>query len=211
MEIGDLAPVYRLGERLFTSNAFPTLYRTWDSFEVTYYYNADSDYCLVAEDGEGRVIGFALGSTVEKDNSPWKYGYLAWIGVAPEYHGRKVADRLLREFEKRMKDEGVRILLVDTEAGNHRALKFFQHNGFAQSKSHVWLSKSLIRDHQACPEPVEGKGTKPLKPIARIQKKSNGRGKMAKTTQVADVNGHGGPGLSESEGIDQPEALAQVS
>ena len=145
MELDDLAPVFHLGERLFTRSSFPVLYRTWDTFEVTEYYNSDPEYCLVAEDGNGCVIGFALGNIVEKDRSPWKYGYLAWLGVAPEYQGKTTADRLIREFEQRIKEDGARILLVDTEADNHRAIQFFKGHGFAHPKNHVWMSKSLAR------------------------------------------------------------------
>ena len=48
MEIDDISAVYHLGEELFTSDEFPFLYRTWDSYEVTGYFTSDSDYCLVA-------------------------------------------------------------------------------------------------------------------------------------------------------------------
>lgn len=148
MEIDDLSPVYHLGERLFTRSKFPVLYRTWDTFEVTEYYNSDPEYCLVAENGHGSVIGFALGNIVEKDHSAWKYGYLAWLGVAPEHQGKNVADRLIKEFEHRVKEDGARILLVDTEAENHRAIQFFRRHGFAQPKNHVWMSKSLARSQK---------------------------------------------------------------
>jgi ribosomal protein S18 acetylase RimI-like enzyme len=149
MEIDDLAPVFHLGERLFTRGRFPVLYRTWDTYEVTEYYNSDPEYCLVAEDARGSVIGFALGNIVEKDRSAWKYGYLAWLGVAPEYQGKTTADRLIREFEQRIMEDGARILLVDTEADNHRAIQFFRGHGFAQPKNHVWMSKSLTRNPRA--------------------------------------------------------------
>ncbi len=179
LEIDDLSPVYRLGERLFTRSNFPVLYRTWDSFEVTHYYATEPEYCLVAVDSCGSVVGFALGSIIEKDGTPWKYGYLAWLGVAPEYQGRGVAQRLLREFEKRMKDDGARILLVDTEADNQRAISFFQSNGFAQPKSHVWLSKSLTRHHK--------QAIKPMKPVTALRR----RKKTAPTAlqMPSDVDG----------------------
>lgn len=105
MDIGDVAAVYHLGERLFTSEAFPILYRTWDTYEVTHSYEIDPELCLVAENPEGEIVGFALGTTFEKARSPWIYGYLSWLGVAPEYQGSRVAERLLREFEKRVKED----------------------------------------------------------------------------------------------------------
>jgi len=49
MEIDDLAPVFHLGERLFTSKKVPTLYRTWDEYEVTNIFQTESEFCLVAE------------------------------------------------------------------------------------------------------------------------------------------------------------------
>ena len=32
MEVDDIASVYHLGEKLFTSEEFPILYRTWDPY-----------------------------------------------------------------------------------------------------------------------------------------------------------------------------------
>ena len=32
IELDDLAPVYHLGERLFTCDLYPFLYRTWDEW-----------------------------------------------------------------------------------------------------------------------------------------------------------------------------------
>jgi len=53
MELDDLAPVFHLGEQLFTSDELPILYRTWDPYEVTDAFSDDPDYCFVAEtDGQ---------------------------------------------------------------------------------------------------------------------------------------------------------------
>ena len=82
LTIDDLAAVFHLGERLFTSDFSPSMYRTWDEYEITTLFNSDNELCLVAE-LEGEIVGFALGTTVDKLNSAWKYGYLVWIGVRP--------------------------------------------------------------------------------------------------------------------------------
>ncbi|GBD10384.1 Acetyltransferase YpeA [bacterium HR23] len=164
MEIDDLAPVYHLGESLFTRTALPALYRTWDPYEVTSAFTTDPEFCLVAEDGRGNIVGFALGSTVEKEGSSWRYGYLAWLGVKEEFQGLGVAQRLLHEFEKRMKEEGVRMLIVDTEGDNAKALAFFRKNGFRRPTSHVWLTKSLVRPENGVP--------KPLKPLAFARRRT---------------------------------------
>jgi hypothetical protein len=42
-----------------------------------------------------------------------------------------------------MEREGVRMILVDTEAGNEAALQFFQKLGFSNPHEHVYLSLNL--------------------------------------------------------------------
>ena len=59
MTIDDFAEVFHLGEQLFTSDYSPSMYRTWDEYEVTTLYNSDSELCLVAELDE-EIVGFAL-------------------------------------------------------------------------------------------------------------------------------------------------------
>ena len=93
MEIDDIAPVFHLGEILFKADETPTMYRTWDPFEVTTLFNSDTEFCLVAED-EDTLVGFALGTTITKNHSAWKYGYLIWLGVCREYQRGKVAEKL---------------------------------------------------------------------------------------------------------------------
>lgn len=142
MEIDDLPEVFHLGERLFTSEDSPNLYRTWDEYEVTNLFNHDTELCLVAE-SDGRLIGFALGTTITKTRSAWKYGHLVWLGVAEEFQRFGIAERLFTQFRELMLEEGVRILLVDTEADNKPALKFFRKIGFGKSEEHVYLSLNL--------------------------------------------------------------------
>src|ERR1039457_7116837 len=80
MTIDDFSEVFHIGEEVFSVDYSQSLYRTWDEYEITTLFNSDSELCLVAEAGE-RILGFALGTTVKKHNSPWKYGYLVWLGV----------------------------------------------------------------------------------------------------------------------------------
>lgn len=144
MEIDDLPAVFHLGSRLFTSAEFPTLYRTWDEYEVITYYNTDPEFCLVAE-REGGVVGFVLGTTYEKMGSAWKYGYVAWIGVDPGQRRAHIARRLYDVLERRMARDGVRIMLMDTQANNQDAIRFFSRMGFGKPTPQVWMSKTLSR------------------------------------------------------------------
>jgi ribosomal protein S18 acetylase RimI-like enzyme len=145
MEIDDVSPVYHLGERLFSSEEFPILYRTWDPYEVTEYFSSNPDYCLVAEtEAGGKIVGFILATTIEKEGTAWKkYGYLSWIGVDEIFQRTKLGLRLYRELEKRLREDGVRMVIADTEAENEQAIAFFRRIGFANSRQHVWLAKTL--------------------------------------------------------------------
>lgn len=147
MEIDDISAVYRLGEKLFSSEEFPILYRTWDPYEVTEYFSSDPDYCLVAEaETNGKIVGFILATTVEKEGTAWKkYGYLSWIGVDEAFQRTKLGLRLYRELEKRLMEDGVRMVIADTEAENEEAIAFFKGTGFSISSQHAWLAKTLRR------------------------------------------------------------------
>ena len=142
MEIDDLATVFHLGEKLFTAKDVPNLYRTWDDFEVIDLFHSDSEFCLIAETDD-QTVGFALGTTLIKSRSAWKYGHLFWLGVDPDYHGLGIASRLFHRFRDLMIAEGVRILLVDTEADNLPALHFFRKMGFGSPQEHIYLSLNL--------------------------------------------------------------------
>ena len=142
MSIDDLPAVYHLGEELFTSEEFPILYRTWDMYEVTEYFNVDPDYCLVAEIDK-EIVGFIIGTTITKGTA-WNYGYIAWIGVKPEFQRVKLGRRLYREVEKRMKrEEGARMMIADTDSNDKDAICFFEKMGFLGHKEHLWLIKTL--------------------------------------------------------------------
>lgn len=151
MEIDDISSVYRLGERLFSSEEFPILYRTWDPYEVTEYFSSNPDYCLVAEtETGGKIVGFILATTIEKEGTAWKkYGYLSWIGVDEPFQRTKLGLRLYRELEKRLQEDGVRMVIADTEAENEEAIAFFRRIGFSNSGQHVWLAKTLRRSNKS--------------------------------------------------------------
>jgi len=143
MEIDDVSAVYHLGEELFTSDEFPFLYRTWDPYEVTGYFTSDSDYCLVAEI-EDMIVGFILGTTVEKEGTAWKkYGYLSWIGIDEAFQRTGLGLRLYRKLEEAFQKDGVRMVMADTEAGNKEAIAFFKTLGFSSTRRHLWLAKTL--------------------------------------------------------------------
>jgi len=141
-EIDDLGQIFHLGEKLFTSQDYTNLYRTWDEYEVTHLFNVESDYMLVAQAND-KVIGFAMGSIIEKSRSAWTYGYLIWLGVNPSYARQGIAGMLFEKFKAIMKKQGVRILIVDTQADNEKAINFFKQKGFVNPIDHVYMTLNL--------------------------------------------------------------------
>lgn len=152
MELDDLPAVYALGERLFTSEKWPNLYRTWDEYELVGFFSADSDTCLVASIGDD-IAGFILGTVIDKRKSAWSYGYVVWLGVDPELGRRGVASRLLERLTQIFVDVGVRILMSDTDAENEAAIAFFQRQGFGNLSEHVYMTKNL--QQKAPPPPAK--------------------------------------------------------
>jgi ribosomal protein S18 acetylase RimI-like enzyme len=150
MEIDDISAVYHLGEQLFTSEEFPILYRTWDQYEVTDYFTSDPDYCLVAEtEPDEKIVGFIIGTTIEKEGTAWKkYGYLSWIGVDESFQRTNLGIRLYRKLEQRLRKNGVRMIIADTDAENEPAISFFKSIGFTDSSQHVWLVKTIRRPNK---------------------------------------------------------------
>jgi ribosomal protein S18 acetylase RimI-like enzyme len=153
MEIGDLAAVYELGAESFKAGKWPMLYRNWDEYEVTTLFNTDGDYCLVAENddfdekihqSDERIVGFVLGSVLSKSGSAWSYGYIIWLCSHENWAREGVASDLVDTLvEKMVEEEGVRILMADTDPDNHRAVRFFTKKGFSDQKPHMYLSSNL--------------------------------------------------------------------
>lgn len=150
MSIDDFSEVFHIGEQLFTSESFQSLYRTWDEYEITTLFNSDNELCLVAEVGK-KILGFVLGTTVTKHNSPWKYGYLVWLGVRKDIQQGGVGSGLFKEIRHRMKEQGVRMMIIDTSADNQPAISFFQKQGFDDIQEHVYMSLNLTRKSRKKP------------------------------------------------------------
>ena len=140
--IDDLPAIFHLGERLFTPQGASNLYRTWDEYEVTHLFNTEPEYMLVA-DADGEVVGFLLGSVIEKRNTAWNYGHLLWLGVDPAFARQGIASRLFDRYRELVQVAGVRMLMVDTQADNYNAIQFFRIKGFSNPIDHVYMTLNL--------------------------------------------------------------------
>jgi ribosomal protein S18 acetylase RimI-like enzyme len=158
MSLSDLPAIFELGERLFPADKWPALYRTWDEYELAVHFASDGETCLVAELDE-KVIGFALGTLLEKRGSAWTYGYLLWLGVDTDVARKGVAARLFERMTDLFIKLGARMIMVDTDAENEPALAFFRSQGFGQETPHLFLSRNLSHDpdylaHRRAPRPA---------------------------------------------------------
>ncbi len=152
MQLKDIPAVFELGQKLFTAEHLPTLYRSWDEHELVALFDTDNETCLVAE-ADDRIIAFILGRIMEKPRNAWRYGWLEWLGVDPAFKRTGVATRLLNQLTNLFIERDARIMLVDTDVKNHSALAFFRKSGFGQEMRHVYLSQNL----EAHPKYIERK------------------------------------------------------
>ncbi len=80
-------------------------------------YLSDKKYytCIVALE-EKEIIGFVIGR-----NEAGVF-WLDWVGVHKDFRGRKVARILLREIEKKIKQQGVHKIWCDTRDTNKESI-----------------------------------------------------------------------------------------
>jgi len=144
MELDDLPAVFALGERLFTAELSPALYRTWDEYELLECFASDRETCLVAIRDEA-VVGFALGVLIEKRSGAWTYGWLAWMGIEPALGRSGIGHRLVRRLRQVFIEFGARMMFVDTDADNEPAVRFFRGEGFGNEQQHLYLFLNLTQ------------------------------------------------------------------
>jgi ribosomal protein S18 acetylase RimI-like enzyme len=144
MTLEDLPQVWHLGEKIFTPSSLQFTYRTWNIDELLSLFSGEPELCLVAEDAESKkIVGFVIGTILKRPYSPWTYGYFVWAGVRKIRRKHGVGRRLYRELEKRFKDKGARIAIVDVESNNPAGIRFMKKLGFKEAQTYIWFSKNL--------------------------------------------------------------------
>jgi len=144
MTLEDLPEVWRLSEKIFTPYSLQFTYRTWNINELLSLFQEDPELCLVAEETKPKkIVGFVIGTILRRPFSPWTYGYFVWAGVKRMRQRHGVGKRLYRELEKRFRDKGARIAIVDVESNNQAGIRFIEKLGFKESQTYIWYSKNL--------------------------------------------------------------------
>jgi len=144
MTLEDLSDVWHLGEKIFTPSSLQFTYRTWNVDELLSFFSDYPELCLAAEDtNTKKIVGFSIGTILRRRYSPWTYGYFVWSAVQKMRQKRGVGRRLYRELEKRFKDKGARIAIVDVESNNIAGTRLVKKLGFEEDQTFIWYSKNL--------------------------------------------------------------------
>jgi ribosomal protein S18 acetylase RimI-like enzyme len=102
---------------------------------------SQNDICYVAEMND-RVIGFMISYILTFGFGIEKSGWIATLGVDPEFMGRGIGDRLAREIFTLYKAMGINRVYTSVRWDSTDLLSFFKTLGFDRSRF-INLKKDL--------------------------------------------------------------------
>lgn len=102
---------------------------------------SENDICFVAE-LDGHVIGFMISYILTFGFGIEKSGWIATLGVDPEFMGQGIGDRLARKIFKIYKEMGISRIYTSVRWDSTDLLSFFKIQGFDRSKF-INLKKDL--------------------------------------------------------------------
>ena len=98
---------------------------------------------LVAEDENGRVIGFIMGETFMGEYGIFQEeATLDTIGVDPDYQHKAVGEQLINDFIAHLRDVGIRKINTLVNWNDSRLIQFFSSNQFIPSQT-INLERSI--------------------------------------------------------------------
>jgi len=132
----DLLPLRRI---LVATEAFTAVEVAcaMELLEIVLNDHDQQDYEVIVADHEGVVAGYVLYGPVPLTEGNYD---LYWIATDPELHGRGVGRQLMKEVERRLRQDGARLLCLETSSQGHyaRTRKFYEQAGYQE--------ESRIRD-----------------------------------------------------------------
>ena len=91
---------------------------------------------LVAEDANGRVVGFVMGELYMGEYGIFQEeASLDTIGVDPDYQNKGIGEQLINEFMDHLKSLGVRKVNTLVDMNDAKLIHFFNANQFGPSKT----------------------------------------------------------------------------
>ncbi|HEX4036597.1 MAG TPA: N-acetyltransferase [Acidobacteriaceae bacterium] len=124
--------------RAVVAKDFPLLYAldqacfapgiSWSKAELQYFLKYPGNIGLVAEDGQGRIAGFAIAGKQLRKGAV--LGRLITIDVDPGSRRAGIGHRLLTELEGRLRAMGASAMLLEVAVDNTAAQEFYARHGF---------------------------------------------------------------------------------
>jgi ribosomal-protein-alanine N-acetyltransferase len=91
--------------------------------ELRAYLRFRGSECVVAE-VDGEIAGFCISAR------QGERGYIVTIDVLPQFRRLHVGTALLKEIERRLADNGVREVALETATDNESAISFWKKHGY---------------------------------------------------------------------------------
>lgn len=112
---------------------FNNLFKTIDNLDVS----------LVAEEGDGTIVGFVMGELYMGEYGVFKEeASLITIGVDPYFQHKGIGEKLVKEFVEHLKKMGVKKISTLVKWNDTNLIHFFEANQFNPSKV-INLERSL--------------------------------------------------------------------
>lgn len=140
MKVGDFNAVVRVDEKIFKASRsdyfrlkFETLVQSPDYLPTS----------LVAEEENGRVVGFIMGELyIGEYGISQEKATLHTIGVDPDCQRRGIGEQLINEFLDHLRALGVRKVNTLVDGNDSTLMHFFGANQFSPSTT-INLERSL--------------------------------------------------------------------
>ena len=139
MGVDDLAAVTRIDEKVVKASReeyyklkFEELVQSTDRLPTS----------LVAEEQDGRVVGFVMGELFIGQYGISREATLDTIGVDPDYQHKGIGKLLIKEYMDHLKAIGARKISTLVDSDDSRLMHFFTANQFSPSKT-INLERSL--------------------------------------------------------------------
>ena len=98
---------------------------------------------LVAEEADGKVVGFVMGELYMGEYGIFQEeAKLDTIGVDPDYRKRGIGEQLINEFMDHLRSIGVKKVNTLVDWNDSKLIQFFSANHFSPSKT-INLERSL--------------------------------------------------------------------
>lgn len=104
---------------------------SWSKAELQYFLKYPGNIGLVAEDAEGRLLGFAIGGRQLRKGAV--LGRLITIDIDPGFRRSGVGHTLLTQIEEQLGAMGASAILLEVAVDNLVAQEFYTRHGYAQT------------------------------------------------------------------------------